>query len=226
MTTTTTDPAGRDRLYFGQQRALLLVAHEAWASATAWAAELRRRLDHLDELHESVDLEQDGANVQHHFAGEPLPWLQQQLGPSVRAVAVAAERLRFAAADLEQAANETGNLSRLAHIARGHAALVAEAQRVVDSFSPGRDRTQVDWARVDVVVAGIDRLEDRQDAELREELSHELLTHDQKLDDLRAVGLGSLADTVAADPALQRALARMREFVGDARVTADHSHAR
>lgn len=211
--TTTTDAAGRDRLYFSQQRALITAVHHAWACTTTFSVELRQRLDHLDELHESVDLEQAGCNVQHRFSGEPVPWMQQQFGPAVGAVAAAAERLQFAAVDLESAANDAGNMHRLAHIARGHLALVAEAQRVAESFRPGRERAQVDWKRVDGVVAGIQRLADLADAELRDELRHELRTHEQQLVELRAVRLVKLADRLDGDPSLQRALRTMREFV-------------
>jgi hypothetical protein len=213
--TTTTDATGRDRLYFSQQRALLTAVHHAWACATTFSVELRQRLDHLDELHESVDLERAGCNVQHRFSGEPVPWMQQQFGPAVGAVAAAAERLQFAAADLESAANDAGNMHRLAHIARGHLALVAEAQRVVESFRPGRERTQVDWKRVDAVVAGIESLEARDAAELSKELEADLRYHDQRLADLRATGSAAMADRTDTDPCIQRALRTMREYVAE-----------
>ncbi|WP_203321759.1 hypothetical protein [Pseudoxanthomonas beigongshangi] len=209
---TITDVTGKDRLYFSQQRALITAVHHAWACTTTYSVELRQRLDHLDELHESVDLEQAGCNVQHRFSGEPVPWMQQQFGPAVGAVAAATERLQFAAVDLESAANDAGNMHRLAHIARGHLALVAEAQRVVESFRPGRERAQVDWTRVDAVVTGIRRLEDLADAELRDELRHELRAYDERPADLRAAGHGDMADVMATDPVLQRALRTMREY--------------
>lgn len=213
--TITTDATDRDRLYFSQQRALLTAVHHAWACATTFSVELRQRLDNLDELHESVDFERASCNVQHRYSGEPVPWMQQQFGPAVGAVAAAAERLQFAAVDLESAANDAGNMHRLAHIARGHLALVAEAQRVVESFRPGGQRAQVDWRRVDAVVTGIQRLEDLDDAELRDELRHEVRAHDQRQADLRAAGLRRLVVGGAAAPGLQRALRTMREFVGD-----------
>lgn len=213
--TTTIDATDKDRLYFSQQRALITAVHHAWACATTFSVELRQRLDHLDELHESVDFERAGCNVQHRYSGEPVAWMQQQFGPAVGAVAAAAERLQFAAVDLESAANDAGSMHRLAHIARGHLALVAEAQRVVESFRPGGERTQVDWKRVDAVVTGIGHLEDLNDAELRDELGHELRAHDQRLANLRAAGRSDMTVVVAADLVLQRVLRTMREFVGN-----------
>lgn len=213
--TTIIHATDRDRLYFSQQRALITAVHHAWACTTTFSVELRQRLDHLDELHESVDLEQAGCNVQHRFSGEPVPWMQQQFGPAVGAVAAAAERLQFAAVDLESAANDAGNMHRLAHIARGHLALVAEAQRVVESFRPGGERAQVDWKCVYAICDGIERLEERQYSELHAEIRHDLDAHEQYRRDMIALGMGDyIAERVDADSALQRMLRTMREFAG------------
>jgi hypothetical protein len=86
---------------------------------------------------------------------------------------------------------------------------------VVASHRPDRELERVDWQRVDTVVAGIERLEERDAAELREELKTDLRDHDQRLADLRASGLGKLADRLERDPRLQRALGAMRAFVED-----------
>lgn len=153
----------------------------------------------------------------HRAGGQafPVPWMQQQFGAAIGTVAAAAERLQFAATDLESAANDAGNMYRLAHIARGHLALVAEAQRVVESFRPGRERAQVDWKRVDAVVAGIQRLEELDGAELREELEVDLRAHAQRLADIRANGRTALADCLDAAPRLHRALAEICGFLGE-----------
>lgn len=205
----TTDTPGHDCLCFLH----LSTTHQAWAEVTTLSAELRQRLDRLDELHEGIDLERDGARVHHHHSGDPVPWMQQRLGEHVRAVRTAAERLRVAAEDMESAANDAGGMPRLAHVARGHLALVGEAQRVVASHRPERELAQVDWARVDGIVAGIARLEDLHSVELREEIGHLVHDHDQQQRDRRAAGLTVLADRIDADTPLQRALREMREFV-------------
>ncbi|SDQ64054.1 hypothetical protein SAMN05428982_1926 [Pseudoxanthomonas sp. CF385] len=209
-----TDTAGRDRLYFQRQRALLATVHNAWADATAASDELRSRLEDLDELAEAIAFEVTDSGVQHRYSGQPVPWMQQRIGDHVKAVRIAAERLRLAADDLHDSANDAGGMPRLAHVAIGHRALVAEAVRVVASHRPDRELEQVDWKRVDAVVAGIERLEERDAAELREELEADLRDHDQRLADLRASGLDKLAERIDRDPRLQRALATMREFVG------------
>jgi hypothetical protein len=210
-----TDTAGRDRLYYQQQRALLATVHNAWAAATAASDDLRSRLEELDELAEAIAFEVTDAGVQHRYSGQPVPWMQQRIGEHVKAVSTAAERLRFAADDLHESANDAGGMSRLAHVAIGHRALVAEAVRVVASHRPDRELEQVDWQRVDGVVAGIERLEERHAAELREELETDLADHDQLLADLRASGLGKLADRIDKDPRLQRALRTMRHCVSE-----------
>ncbi|PZQ31177.1 MAG: hypothetical protein DI562_05705 [Stenotrophomonas acidaminiphila] len=64
-------------------------------------------------------------------------------------------------------------------------------------------------------VPGIERLEERDAAELREELEADLRDHHQRLADLRASDLGALADRLDADPRLQGALSTMRAFVED-----------
>lgn len=58
-------------------------------------------------------------------------------------------------------------------------------------------------------------LERRQDVELREDLAATLEAHDERLADLRASGLGKLADRIDRDPRMQRALQVMRAFVED-----------
>jgi len=131
-----TDTAGRDRLYYQQQRALLATVHNAWAAATAASDDLRSRLEELDELAEAIAFEVTDAGVQHRYSGQPVPWMQQRIGEHVKAVSTAAERLRFAADDLHESANDAGGMSRLAHVAIGHRALVAEAVRVVASHRP------------------------------------------------------------------------------------------
>lgn len=209
-----TDTAGRDRPYFQRQRALLANAHNAWAAATAASDDLRSRLDELDELAEAIAFEVTDSGVQHRYSGQPVPWMQQRIGDHVKAVRVAAERLRLAADDMHDSANDAGGMCRIAHAALGHRALVTEALRVVASYRPDRDLEPVDWKRVDAVVAGIERLEERDAAELREGLAADLRDHDQRLADLRGSGRGALADRLDADPALQRALARMRAFAG------------
>lgn len=207
---TTSDAAARDRLYFQQQRELLASTHHAWAAATGLSEELRRRLDDLDELAESIDIEEAGDNIRHRYTGSALCWMQQRMGEHVRAVRGAAERLQVAAEDMAEAANDAGGMPRLAHVARGHMALVAEAHRVVASCRPESERLHVDWTRIDAVVAGIERLEDLDRAELREKLVHNLCAHEQRKRDLRAAGTGKLADRVNSDPLLREALAHMR----------------
>jgi len=54
--------------------------------------------------------------------------------------------------------------------------------------------SQIDRARVDAVVAGIERLENLHIIELKEEIAHHLGAHYQPLADLRVAGLGKLAD--------------------------------
>jgi hypothetical protein len=208
-----TDIAGRDRLYYQQQRALLATTHNAWAAVTAASDELRSRLEDLDELAESIAFEVADSGVQHRYSGQPVPWMQQRVGEHVKAVRIAAERLRLAADDLHDSANDAGGMSRLAHVALGHRALAAEALRVLASYRPGRELEQVDWQRVDAVVAGIERLEQRDAAELHEELEVDLRAHDQWLADLRASGSDMQADRIESDPRLQRALRTMREDV-------------
>ncbi|HEL3813952.1 TPA: DUF4102 domain-containing protein [Stenotrophomonas maltophilia] len=90
-------------------------------------------------------------------------------------------------------------------------------QRVVASHRPDTELAQVDWARVDAIVAGIRRLEEHDTTELRDDLAADLRDHNQRLVDLRAAGLGKLADRLEADPRLQRALKQMREFTAQAR---------
>lgn len=208
-----TDTVGRDRLYYQQQRALLASGHNAWAAATAASAELRSRLEDLDELAEAIAFEVTDSGVQHRYSGQPVPWMQQRIGDHVKAVRTAAERLRLAADDLHDSSHDAGGMARLAHVAIGHRALVAEAVRVVASYRPDRELEQVDWQRVDAVVAGIERLEERDVAELREELEADLRYHDQWLVDLRANGLAALAERLDADPRIQRMLRTMRDFV-------------
>lgn len=212
---TTSDAAAHDRLYFQQQRALLASTHQAWAAATGLSEELRRRLDDLDELAESIDIEKAGDNIQHRYTGSALCWMQQRMGEHVRAVRVAADRLWVAADDLREAAQDAGGMARLEHVARGHLALVTEARRVITSHRPDSELTQVDWARVDAIVAGILRLEDLDSSELREELIADLRVHNQRLANLRIAGLGKLADRLETDPRLQRCVSEKRKFVGD-----------
>ena len=212
---TTTNATGRDRLYYKQQRALLATVHNAWAAATAASAELRSRLEDLDEFAEAIAFEAAGAGVQHRYSGQPVPWMQQRMGDHVKAVRVAAERLRFAADDLHDSATDSGDMPRLVHVSLGHRALVAEAVRVIASHRPDRELEQVDWKRVEAVVAGIERLEERDAAELREELDADLRDHDQRLADLRASGRDKLADRIDRDPRLQRVLRTMREYVAE-----------
>lgn len=210
---TTTNATCRDRLYYQEQRARLATFHNAWAAATAASDDLRSRLEDLDELAEAIAFELSESGVQHRYSGQPVPWMQQRIGEHVKAVRIAAERLRLAADDLHDSAHDAGGMSRLAHVAIGHRALVAEAVRVVASYRPDRELEQVDWQRVDAVVAGIERLEERDAAELREELEADLRDHDKRLADLRASGRAGLAERIEADPRLQRALQTMREYV-------------
>ena len=205
-----TDTAGRDRLYFQQQHALLVSAHNAYRDAGGLADELLQRLDELDELDEGLTFEMTGGGIVHRYAGQPIAWMQQRIGEHVRAVATAAHRLKVAAEDLEQAAADAGDQPRLAHIGRGYVALVVEARRVVTSYRPDREMEQVNWMRVYTIKDGIKRLEDLHDADLRDDLAATLEVHDQRLVDLRASGLGKLADRIDRDQRLQRALRTMR----------------
>lgn len=60
---------------------------------------------------------------------------------------------------------------------------------------------------------GIRRLEDMDGAELRADISSDLRYHDQRLVDLRAADLATVADRLDGDPRLQRTLATKLEFV-------------
>jgi|GEM_PF-6924608 len=71
----TADTTSRDRLYFQQQPVLLVAAETTELEAAALFEDLRLRLESLDEMGESLDLERDGVDIQHHYGGEPFPWL-------------------------------------------------------------------------------------------------------------------------------------------------------
>lgn len=203
--------ADRDRLYFQQQRALLGTAQKAELEAAVLFEELRARLECLDELAESLDLERDEVDIRHRYGGEPFPWLQQRLGENVRAARTGAERLRVAADDLLQAASDAG-LPRVARIARGYQALAAEAQRVGTTHRPGCHLAQVDWARVDGIADGIRRLQAIDEAEQRESIHLTLQDHERQQAQLRGAGLGELAGRIEADPGIQAALQEMRTY--------------
>lgn len=209
---TISNAAARDRLYFQHQRELLASTHQAWAAATGLSEELRRRLDDLDELAESIDIEKSGDNIRHRYTGSALCWMQQRMGEHVRAVRVAADRLWVAADDLREAAQDAGGMPRLEHVARGHLALVAEARRVVACHRPGAELAQVDWVRVDAIVAGIRRLEELDATELREDLAADLRDYSQRLTDLKKKGFSKIACRLDVDPRLQRATQIMRRF--------------
>lgn len=211
---TTNAAAERDRLYFQQERERLAALQEMDLEAIQFATELHDRLNHFDELDEAVAIETEGAPIRHGFTGHALPWLQMRRGEARTVVATAARRLQEAARELEQAAATTTRSGRLAHIARGYQALAVEALRVVESFGPGREQVQTDWARVDAIRDGIRRLEDRQDAELREEIRHDLASHERNREGLLSLGMTDyVAAEIDCNPALQRALREMREFV-------------
>lgn len=207
-----TDATSRDRLFFQQQRALLGSAEKAEIEAATLFEDLRLRLEELDELAESVDLERDGADIRHRYSGEPHAWMQQQLGDHVRAARAGAERLQVAAEDLEQVADDAG-LARVARIARGYLALAAEARRVAATHRPGADLAQVDWSRVDVIADGVRRLQAIDEAEQRDRTRLTLQDHDRQQAQLRAAGLGELAGRIEADPGIQAALQEMRTYV-------------
>lgn len=125
----------------------------------------------------------------------------------------ATQRLQEAARERELAAGTTSRSGRLDHIARDYQALAAESLRVVEFFGPGREQVQTDWGRVYAICDGIRRLEVRQDAELREEIRHELCAHDQRQRDLCATELGELADRVSTDPGMWRIVHSLHDFL-------------
>lgn len=204
-----TDATSRDRLYFQQQRALLGSAEKAEIEAATLFEDLRLRLEELDEMAEGLDVERDGADIRHRYRGEPHAWMQQRLGDHVRAVRAGAERLQVAAEDLQQTADDAG-LPRVARIARGYQALVAEARRVAATHRPGCHLAQVDWARVDGIADGIRRLQVIDDAEQRQSIRLTLQDHDRQQAQLRVAGLGELAGRIEADPGIQVALHELR----------------
>lgn len=199
-------------LFFQQQRDVLAAVHEAWDESVKYDAELRQRLEDLDELAESIAFEQSGADIQHRYSGQPVPWMQQRIGEHVRAVRVAADRLRVSAEDLTAGVNADGGMARLAHMARGYLAIVAEAQRVVASYRPDRELVQVDWARVDAVAEGIRRLDGLYDVEHRRSMGLVVQDHEREQAERRAAGFHQLADRIDADPDIQLALQDLRAY--------------
>lgn len=193
-------------------REIVAELFSAWGACVQLADELVARADALDELDEAIGFEQAGANVEHRFAGSPVPWMQQRLGEHVGAVRTAGDRLADAADDMGRAAAADGNAT-LERMARGFAALAGEAQKVVDGFAPWLEMLPVDWHPIDAIRDGLRRLAERHDDELRADLTRVLRDHDQRQLDLRAAGLGAQADVEDADPALRRALAEMRGYV-------------
>ena len=207
--------AERDRLYFQQERERLAFLHEMDAETAQLTAELCERLDAFDEIDEAINFEMVGGDILHGYSGQSLPWLQMRRSEAWTALVGAARRLQETALELEAAARATSRSGRLDHISRGRQALAAEALRVTDGFGPGRSgETQVNWMRVYAIRDGIDRLEECQRAELREEIRHDLDSHERYRRDMIALDMGDyVRDVVDADPVLQRALRVMTAFV-------------
>ncbi|KAF1722649.1 hypothetical protein [Pseudoxanthomonas wuyuanensis] len=217
MTATTSTKTERDALYFQGERERVVALHEMELDAARLAAELYQRLDHFDELDEAASIEAEGAPIRHRYTGHGLCWLQQRLGEARAVLATAARRLQESARELELAAGTTSRSGRVDHIARGYQALAGEAARVAESFAPWNEPVQTDWTRVDAICDGIRLLEDRQDAEFKAEIVHDLRSFDRNREGLLALGMHDyVASQIDGNPALQRALATMRTYVGEA----------
>lgn len=208
---TTDTAAGRDRLYFQRERDRLTACHNLDAEADAAATRLLAALDLLDELGESIDLEQDGAAIVHHYRGEPVPWLQQRRGEAWAAVVGAHRHLALVAADLSAAAASTPRSGRLGRIADGYMALATEGERVAATFGQGREGEPVDWERVDAITDGIRRLRALDLRELRAEIGQAVAAHDRNRAGLLALGMTDyVAAEVDGDTTLQALLGRLR----------------
>jgi len=217
-TDTTTDPTTRDRLFLQRERALLASVHEIVDVCEDLSFAVCERLDTLDAIDDAIAFDMDGTTdrEKNPFLGMPRPALQIRCSGVVMELQGAIGQLRDHARQLQRSARRVSNPGHLERIGRGFEALAVEGRRVVESHGPGRDELLPDWIKINAIHDGVRELERRHEAELREDLAATLEAHDQRLADLRASGRGALADRLDADPGVQRALAAMRRYVGDA----------
>jgi hypothetical protein len=219
MTADTTTAAGRDRLFLQRERERLASIAETRDVLESLAVAVCERLDALDLADDALAFDAEGVTDRepNPFRGLPRPALQIRLSGIVMELQGAVGQLRDHARQLQREARRVSNPWHLERIGRGFEALAAEGRRVFESYGPGRDELIPDWDRINAIHAGVRELERRQEAELRENLAATLRDHDQRQRNLRAAGLAELADRLNTNPALQRALQVMREFV-DARL--------
>jgi len=207
--TTTAGEAARAR-YFQIERARLQSCQDLALEADTAARRLLAALELFDELDEAIGFEQAGSSIVHGFTGHPIPWLQQRRGQAWGACVAAARHLDVVADDLAAAAAVTADPGRTGHLARGYAALAAEARRVVDSHGPGRDGQQVDWARVDGITDGLRRVHALDLADACRDAAATVEAFDRRRAELQAMGMGGQLAAIDTDQGLQASVRQLR----------------
>lgn len=210
---TTTDTTKRDRLFFQREQERRASIAETRDVLEGLATAVCERLVDLDLVNDAFDETYDSGQP-NPFRGIPRPALQIRCSGVVLELIGAVRQLHDHARALQREARRTSSPGHLERIGRGFEALAAEGRRIADSYGRDRDERLPNWDLINRIHDGVRQLERQEVVELSEEICHDLTTHDQRLTDLRATGLGKLADRLDSDPAIQRALATMREFVG------------